>query len=414
MKNLNSDNAERIAAGAVLLLTPEAVRRRAHHFLDLARKNTLANFTIDENLLPAASAHVIRLLNARFPDRKVPFHARWRHFLVQGVDRADILFGTIKDRHEKARARFELAITSVLLDAGAGGKWFYRDSTGQQFTRSEGLAIASLDMFANGFFSALENPLQADAEILQELTAANLAAAFQVTSENPMAGLDGRAALLSSLGKQVLAAPDYFPGKTTRPGNLYDHLLSKSVDNQLAAREILISLLHALGPIWPDRLTLDGISLGDTWLHKQANSDGLPDGYIPFHKLSQWLAYSLIEPLHEAGITVTDVDGLTGLAEYRNGGLFIDYGIIQPSHKDILTDIHEPGSDVIVEWRALTVALLDKLAEMVRTDLGLDACALPLASVLEAGSWAAGREIAKEKREDGASPIAIAADGTVF
>ena len=26
--------------------------------------------------------------------------------------------------------------------------------------------------------------------------------------------------------------------------------------------------------------------------------------------------------------TVTDIDGLTGLAEYRNGGLFIDTGVI--------------------------------------------------------------------------------------
>ena len=45
---------------------------------------------------------------------------------------------------------------------------------------------------------------------------------------------------------------------------------------------------------------------------------------MPLHKLSQWLAYSLIEPLQRAGIAVTDIDGLTGLAEYRNGGLFID------------------------------------------------------------------------------------------
>ena len=52
------------------------------------------------------------------------------------------------------------------------------------------------------------------------------------------------------------------------------------------------------------------------------------NGLIPFHKLSQWLAYSLIEPLQAAGIAVTDIDGLTGLAEYRNGGLFVDAGVI--------------------------------------------------------------------------------------
>ena len=52
------------------------------------------------------------------------------------------------------------------------------------------------------------------------------------------------------------------------------------------------------------------------------------DGLVPLHKLSQWLAYSLIEPLIEAGFSITEIDGLTGLAEYRNGGLFIDAGVL--------------------------------------------------------------------------------------
>ena len=30
----------------------------------------------------------------------------------------------------------------------------------------------------------------------------------------------------------------------------------------------------------------------------------------------------------DAGIEVTDIDGLTGLAEYRNGGLFVDTGVL--------------------------------------------------------------------------------------
>ena len=51
-------------------------------------------------------------------------------------------------------------------------------------------------------------------------------------------------------------------------------------------------------------------------------------GLVPLHKLSQWLAYSLIEPLQTSGIGVTDIDGLTGLAEYRNGGLFVDTGVL--------------------------------------------------------------------------------------
>jgi uncharacterized protein DUF1688 len=396
------------------LLTPKAVRHRAQQFHTLAHDDQLSNFVLREEFLPKVGEHVIRLLNARFPNRKVPFHARWRHFEVAGTDRAARLLEGIEDRIEKVRARFDLAITSVLLDAGAGDKWSYRDATGQQFIRSEGLAIASLDMFGAGFFSSRGNPLQADANRLTKLREKDLATAFQASRDNPLVGLAGRAALLSALGNRILEAPDFFPGDTPRPGNLFDYLQTKIDGKGLPAREILIALLHALGPIWPDRLSIDGTPLGDTWCHAQASGGELADGYIPFHKLSQWLAYSLIEPLQEAGIIVTGVNELTGLAEYRNGGLFVDYGVIQPRHSDILTDVHAPGSDVIIEWRALTVALLDAVADQVRDKLGLDAESLPLASVLEAGTWAAGREIAQAKRTNAAPPIAVSADGTVF
>ena len=91
---------------------------------------------------------------------------------------------------------------------------------------------------------------------------------------------------------------------------------------------ILSELLTHLGPIWPSRLTLGGVALGDCWKHSSIKTDDETNGLVPLHKLSQWLAYSLIEPLQWAGIEVTDIDGLTGLAEYRNGGLFIDTGVL--------------------------------------------------------------------------------------
>ena len=85
------------------------------------------------------------------------------------------------------------------------------------------------------------------------------------------------------------------------------------------------------------------------------------DGIVPFHKLSQWLTYSLIEPLQWAGIGVERLDGLTALAEYRNGGLLVDLGVIKPRKALDLTEKHAVTSELIVEWRALTVALLDEM-----------------------------------------------------
>ena len=68
----------------------------------------------------------------------------------------------------------------------------------------------------------------------------------------------------------------------------------------------------------------------------------------------------------------------------------------------------------MVEWRSLTIALLDRLAPLVRERLGVTAEAFPLARVLEGGTWAAGRRLARDKRADGGPPIAVKSDGTVF
>jgi hypothetical protein len=88
--------------------------------------------------------------------------------------------------------------------------------------------------------------------------------------------------------------------------------------------------------------------------------------------------------------------------------------VIVPRDPQLLERAHEVSSPVVVEWRALTVALLDRVAERVRDQLGLGAERLPLASVLEGGTWAAGRELARQRRADGGPPLRVISDGTVF
>ncbi|HEX2673511.1 MAG TPA: DUF1688 family protein, partial [Polyangiaceae bacterium] len=152
---------------------------------------------------------------------------------------------------------------------------------------------------------------------------------------------------------------------------------------------------------------LAGLSLGDVWRHSRL-------GFVPFHKLSQWLSYSLFEPLEAAGLRVEGADALTGLAEYRNGGLFFDAGVFELRDPSALQRVHAVDSDLVIEWRALTLALLDRTAALVRNALGVTAEQLPLARVLEGGTWRAGRAIALERRPDGRPPLQIDSDGTVF
>ena len=122
------------------------------------------------------------------------------------------------------------------------------------------------------------------------------------------------------------------------------------------------------------------------------------DGLVPFHKLSQWLAYSLVEPLAAGGIEVGDLDGLTGLAEYRNGGLFIDCGVIIPRDPALLHDPLDAMSEPVVEWRALTVGLLDRLAPLVRERLGKSESSFRSPACSKA---AAGRRAAKSRSSAG-------------
>jgi hypothetical protein len=407
------------AGAARSLLSAEAVRSRAHRMLALGIDDKLPHFRVRLDRLDAAVDLVLAVTRRSYPTRDVPFHSRWRHFVSKTGDLWAALDASTPwpDRAVRARAAFDLAIVSVLLDAGAGPDWSYTDPrTGERVARSEGLALASFDMFARGVFSPrAEEPLRADAEALQRLTAATLAQGFQITAANPLIGIEGRVDLLRRLGAVVAGAPEIFGhADSPRPGGLFDHLVKQAVDGRIAAATILAAVLRHLGPIWPSRLTLGGIALGDCWRHPALTTDDATNGLVPLHKLSQWLTYSLIEPLQAAGLTVVDIDALTGLAEYRNGGLFVDLGVLELRDPLESGRAHDVSSPLVVEWRALTVALLDRLAQALRERTQLDAVSLPLAKILQGGTWAAGREVARERRADGAPPLSVVSDGTVF
>ncbi len=378
------------------LLNAAAVRERAHEMLNVALDGGVEGWTVDLGRLGDAAALTAAVTRERYPDLAIPFHARWRHFVAGDPKLPDT------DAAERARAAFDLVILSVLLDAGAGPGWRFADSASDRtFSRSEGLAVASQRLIESG-----------DLADLAGLETRTLARGFQVSADNPLAGLEGRTALLRRLGQQVSARPDLFPG--ARPGGLYDVLAARADRGRLPAPDILALLLDALGPIWADRLVIHGIPLGDCWRHPAIRRADSSDGLVPLHKLSQWLAYSLIEPLRDAGIEIVDIDGLTGLAEYRNGGLFVDIGVLRLADPADAGRPHHVSDPLIVAWRAMTVALLDRMAPLVRDRLGVSQADFPLARMLEGGTWAAGRRIAAERRPGGGPPFNIISDGTVF
>ena len=393
---------------ATELLTAAAVRSRCEIVFAAAEHGETRHFRLVPARMDQAVGRVVDMIRRRYPDLAVPYHSRWRHFSAGGVDRS-VQVAPGADPAEAARARIDLAVISVLLDAGAGLQWrFHEAETGQSLSRSEGLAVASLRAMQAGQFSAdPTEPWRADAVALSSVSVESLGTAFQHTPTNQLLGIEGRVTLLRRLGGVCASRPDLF-GAPARPCNLCDHWSHGSPGP--TAAEMLRTLLQAFGPIWPGHICIGGVPLGDCGRHPAVPGDGL----VPFHKLTQWLAYSLIEPFEAAGVHVAGIGSLTGLAEYRNGGLFIDCGVIEPRDPTLLNRPLEALSEPIVEWRALTVALLDRLASRVGERLGKTPEEFPLACVLEGGSWAAGREIARERRPDGAPPLTVVTDGTLF
>jgi hypothetical protein len=270
---------------------------------------------------------------------------------------------------------------------------------------------------------------------------------------------------------------------TPPPDYLLSHPSTQASSKPVVPITILWNvLLTGLAPIWPpSRTTLDGQSLGDAWPCQSmprasvSGASGSPTGLsvfpagppaapwesiLPFHKLTQWLCYSLMQPMqsllqmHFAGVEL-----MTGLPEYRNGGLFVDLGVLTLNPKDEerglahyakycartgtknveVAPMFEPSDDVIVEWRGVTVGFLDILCVEVNKALKTELAGneLTLAQLLEAGSWKVrapflraavgcvlcadwlsfqgGREIAEVSRPNTKEPpILIDSDGTVF
>lgn len=246
---------------------------------------------------------------------------------------------------------------------------------------------------------------------------------------NPLVGLKGRLDLLKRLGivlKESKNKEFFFNSfdSSFRPGNLIYFLIKNSENGSNVNIETLWKVvIDGFGGVWPEegRIKVEGVCLGDVWpseiLKNETNleSNNYSDQLVTFHKLSQWLTYSLIEPIEQfMKIKFQNKNLLTGLAEYRNGGLFMDMGTLKVK-KEYIKSEYKPGDEVIIQWRALTICLLDRLAPILRSRLQVTEDDFSLPKMLEGGTWKAGRIIAKKKRPETAGPpIKIVSDGTLF
>ncbi len=322
---------------------PRAIRERCQQVFDAARRGELEHWRLDESKLPEVTTRVATLTKQNYPDlARIPYHGRYRHFDVGGVPRLAQFDAKIAhfSQDEQLAARFELVITSVLLDAGAGRlgatarRWRALHTLG-------GLGRRQLRTVPVWRLGRQPGGAARRCAGAHRLTARALGDAFQVSDDNPLTGVEGRAALLRRLGDVVALAPEYFgSSESARLGNLgvvaFAHRARGSTRGE---RDLGRGAARARPDFGGVGRTSRVRAWADVWRHSRL-------GFVPFHKLSQWLSYSLFEPLEAAGLGIEGQDALTGLAEYRNGGLYFDAGVLQLRYPGALERVHAVGSDL--------------------------------------------------------------------
>ena len=292
------------------LLTAGAVRARANMMLQAGLADRLEHFRIDLAGLERAADLTARGHSAK-PIRRSTFrlHSRWRHFVLDGDDRWAALAGLramarprragargIRPRHRQRAARRRRR-TGLALPRR-------RHRPRHRPLRRAGAGEPKL-CSRDGLFSAEpRDPLRVDADRLAELTSEALAAGFQ-------AGPRQSARRARRPRRPAAPAGPHRGGGTVRvrPGGSATARRAVRSSGGAAPRtgaspppRSSPNCCTHLGPIWPSRLHLGGIPLGDCWRHPAITTGDATTGLMPLHKLSQWLSFSLIEPLLRAGI----------------------------------------------------------------------------------------------------------------
>lgn len=409
--HLGSGHGAAEAAATILRTTP-AIRARARQLLERARRGESRWFTVEDAHAETAAKETEHALHGRHP----PLHSFWRLVEAGGLNRRaqlDALMGAAPVQ-VKSHALVDFTTLGVLLGDMPAGRWRYTEAaSGGTLEGPEGLAVATFHAFAGGLFSSdARRPLQADTVGLRSLVTEHLAAAFQVTQANPLPGIADAAIRLRRLGEIMAEQPEVF-GESARPGGLLDELISPlgpatPHTADVAAHDVLSQILMSFSALWADGNSIGTIPLGDCWRHEAVRGEGASDGWMPLHAQAQWLAGSLLEPLEWCGVKVREPELLTPLADGANGGLVLDSGWLALRDAGAAQQRWKRGDEIVVEWRALTVAMLDELGNTLRDKLRLEASHDALARI-QGGTSAAGRAFAARLR-DGRPPLTVAGE----
>lgn len=375
---------------ATELRTTLAVRARCRRLLAHTRSAGSPWFALDDDALAAAARGLASAQPLHAHRAQVPLPSVWRLLESGGIDRRRALEALLRTLPEANRthARIDLATVAVLLSAGAEAMVRYAEpATGRVLSGPAGWAVATLHAFKAGLFSSDPmRPFQADALGLRGVITDRLAQAFQAQDGRAHHEISRRAILLRRLGELLSEQPEVF-GDEGRPAGVFDiivspygHGIPHTADAD--AHDILSQLLTSLADLWPGGSAIGGVALGDCWQHRALQGEGPAEGWIPLHATLQWLACSLLEPFFWGGVQVRGIAGLTVPAHRPLGRWMLEQGLLRLRDTQAAAHRWHPADQIIVEWRALSLALFDDLCERVRATRSLGAQGLAAAPLL--------------------------------
>lgn len=387
---------------ALALFQPDEIRRKAHMMLALAAEDRLDHVGVDLDRLDTAVATVLETTRENYPDFQIPPYGVWRSFEAGGIDRWQAMASArgFETAEQMLAGAADLALLGIAMSTLHPAGWRYEDRmTETVATGTTASALAAFHMFASGSFSSeMTDPYRVDAGALVSMDLIELAAGLQWDDRDDADHLKAMQRHLKRFGEALALRPDLFgEGEATRPGLLAVRLAKES-DGPIDAAQILDRILEALAPVWEGGATSGDIWLGDAFVHS-----GLPGNdvhaIVPFHLAAQQMVYALVEPFAWAGFEVAGLEKLTAPADLVHAALFVQSGVLALKG-DSGSLAPEAIRDRMIEIRALTLALTDKLAERLASGLGMSLDQVPFTCILEGGTSRAGNHIVEQAPEN--------------
>ena len=345
--------------------------------------NNSKYFEINLEKLDQTVDDLLEFILKKYPKMNIGMHSRLNHI----PEWYDLVQKWKCPLNEKIKRLIDLLFVSVLLDGGSGENWKYI-SNNIEYRRSEGLGKCVYNMFISGFFSLDEKqPYKVDMNRIKLINLDEFKNEFQISKDNILIGLENRLENLVNFSKFMINNDNFNINNNIRPGNIFD----KIYNNLEIDLDKLYEIIFSFSPI-----------INDVHYYKPL------DVYVPFHKILQWLSYSLIDLFKKFNISIRSDNYLTALPEYRNGGFLIDSNIINFKNNNLKNIFHEINSDIIIELRASTIVLIDIIKDKINIKKKNN---LNISQVLEGGTWRYGRYLANKNN---ISPIKIKSNGIIF